>query len=65
MRIVVHTKYGVFEGTENEYNETEYKEIGCFLEKLSKLESFFLETDKGEIYMTQEMIADSLFVLEK
>ena len=65
MKIIAHTPYGVFEGVEREYNETEYEELACLLEKLPKLEYLCFNIDKGEIYMTQEMIADSLFVLEK
>ena len=65
MRIVAHTKYGVFEGVENEYDGEKYAEIGKFLEQIYKLEYFSFHTDKGEIYITKEMIADTLFVLEK
>jgi virulence-associated protein VapD len=65
MRIIAHTKYGVFEGTEREYDETEYEDIGLFLEKLPKMEYFSFETDKGKIYFTEEMINDTLFILEK
>jgi hypothetical protein len=65
MKIIVHTKYGVFEGVESEYREQKYLQTGQLLEKISKLEYFCFNTDKGEIYMTKEMIADSLFILEK
>jgi hypothetical protein len=65
MRIVAHTKYGVFKGVERDYNEQEYADIGKLLEKLPKLEYFSFMTDAGGVYMTKEMIADSLFVLEK
>jgi virulence-associated protein VapD len=65
MRIVAHTKYGVFEGVENEYDEEKYADIGKFLENIHKLEYFSFTTDKGEIYITKEMIADTLFILEK
>ena len=65
MRIVAHTKYGVFVGAKNEYDEEKYTEIGKFLEKVHKLDYFSFQVDKGEIYFTKEMIADTLFVLEK
>jgi hypothetical protein len=65
MRIIAHTKYGVFEGIEREYDKTEYENIGKFLEKLSKLDYFSFATDKGEVYMTEQMISDTLFILEK
>ena len=65
MKIIAHTKYGVFEGIEVEYDETEYKRIGKLLEYLPELEYFSFNTDKGELYMTKEMFADTLFILEK
>ena len=65
MKIIAHTKYGVFEGVENESDEEKYAEIGKFLEKLTDLKYFSFVTDKGEIYFTKEIIADTLFVLEK
>lgn len=65
MKIIAHTRYGVFEGKSVEYDETEYKRIGKLLEYLPKVEYFSFETDMGEIYMTKEMIANSLFILEK
>ena len=65
MRIIAHTKYGVFEGTETEYSETEYEDIELFLEKLPKMEYFSFGTDKGVIYFTKEIITDTLFILEK
>jgi hypothetical protein len=65
MKIIAHTKYGVFEGKSVKYSETEYKRIGKLLEYLPKVEYFSFETDNGEVYMTKEMIADTLFILEK
>ena len=65
MKIIAHTKYGVFEGVENEYDEKKYAEIEKFLEKIHKLEYFCLMTDKGQIYFASQMIADTLFVFEK
>ena len=65
MKIIAHTKYGVFEGIERKYDETEYENIGKLLEKLPKLEYFSFMTDKGEVYMTKQMINDTLFILEK
>ena len=65
MKIIAHTKYGVFEGVENEYDEEKYAEIGKFLEQIYKLEYFSFTTDKGEVYMTKEMINNTLFILEK
>ncbi len=65
MKIVAHTPHGVFNGKEIEYTEEQYKAIGSFLERLPQMKYFSLETPNGEIYMTKEMIDQSLFVLEK
>ena len=56
---------GVFEGTERVYDKTEYEDIRLFLEKLPEMEYFSFETDKGKLYFTKEMIADTLFILQK
>ena len=65
MKIIAHTKYGVFEGVEKEYNEKQYVQIGKLLEQLCDLKYFSFQTNKGEIYLTKEMIDDTLFILEK
>ena len=65
MKIIAHTKYGVFEGIEFEYTQEKYYATGKMLEKLCDLKYFSFQTDKGEIYLTKEMIADTLFILEK
>ena len=65
MKIIAHTKYGVFEGVEQDYDEEKYVKIGEFLGKLSDLQNFSFVTDKGEVFFTKEMISDTLFVLEK
>ena len=46
MKIIAHTKYGVFEGVKNEYDEKKYAEIGEFLGKVSDLKYFSFVTDK-------------------
>ncbi len=67
VKIITHTKYGVFKGAETKYSEAEYRKVGQFLEQVNKLEFeyFSFTTDEGEVYMSKEMINDSLFVLEK
>lgn len=67
MKIIAHTRYGVFEGKSVEYDETDYKGIGKILEHVvnPKAEYFSFETDTGEVFFTREMIANSLFILEK
>ena len=65
MRIIVHTKYGVFYGTESDYNESDYLEATSFLRRLNFLEYFKLTTDNGEVYLHKEIIDDSVFIIEK
>jgi len=65
MRIIVHTKHGVFYGIESDYNESDYLEATSFLKRLNFLEYFTLTTDDGEVYLPKEMINDSVFIIEK
>ena len=64
MRIVAHTKYGVFYGKEVDYDESEYRENSKFLQKLESMKWFCLGTNDGQVYFTKAMIDDSLFILE-
>ena len=65
MRIIAHTKYGVFQSKETEFTPTEYEKSTKFLEQIHNLEFISFETDDGELYMTKEMISDSLFIIQK
>ena len=65
MRIIAYTKYGVFNGVEEKYSEEKYEAITKFLEQIANLSYFSFVIETGEVYMTKEMIADSLFFLEK
>lgn len=65
MRMVVHTKYGVFYGSERDYDESDYLKATTFLEQLNSHEYFKLKTDDGKIYLPKGMIDDSVFILEK
>ena len=65
MNILAHTKYGVFQTTEAKYDEEDYKSISDFLERLPELKYLQFETDKGDVYFSKELIADSLFILQK
>lgn len=65
MRIVAHTKYGVFYGIEKDYDEYDYHNLSQWLERLGTSEYFSFGTDDGEIYLTKGMIDDSVFILEK
>ena len=65
MRIIAHTKYGVFQSKETEFTQKEYEQSTKFLEQIQDLEFVPFETDDGDLYMTKEMIADSVFILQK
>jgi hypothetical protein len=65
MKVIAHTKYGVFESIEKDATEEEFEEMDNFLKNLYISQWFTLDTDKGGIYFTKEMITDSLFILEK
>ena len=65
MRIIAHTKHGVFKSIETEYDEGEYTARGRFLDRVNELEYFSMKTDEGAVYMSKGMIDDTLFVLEK
>ena len=65
MNILAHTRYGVFRTSQVEYDEEGYTRISQFLEGLSELEYLQLETDGGDVYFSKELIADSLFILQK
>jgi hypothetical protein len=65
MRIVVHTKHGVFQGIEEDYTESSYLKLSEFLEKLASYEYFSFGTPNGSIYLTKAMIDDSVFIVEK
>lgn len=65
MRLVVHTKYGVFYGTEHDYDEAIYRELDNLLKEIKSTSYFSFETDGGEIYFPKGMIDDSLFIVEK
>ena len=65
MKVIAHTKYGVFESIEKAATEEEFEEMDNFLKNLYISQWFTLDTDKGGIYFTKEMITDSLFILEK
>jgi len=65
MNILVHTKYGVFETRQAKYNDKDYKSISDFLERLPELNYLQFETDEGDVYFSKELIADSLFILQK
>ena len=65
MKVIAHTKYGVFESIEKNATKEEFEGMEYLLENLHITQWFALDTHKGKIYFTEEMIADTLFILEK
>ena len=65
MKIVVHTKYGVFHSKEQDYDDELYEELRGMIDQLAKAKYFCFDSEKGMIFLTEKMIQDSLFVVEK
>lgn len=65
MKLIIHTKYGKFEGKERSYNEKEYNKMGDILTRMHKSEYLCFDTDDGEIYLTKAMIDDCIVELIK
>jgi hypothetical protein len=65
MKIIAHTKYGVFHGVEMPHEKEDWDKISNLLKEAKNLSYFSMGTDTGEIYFTPTMIQDTLFVLEE
>jgi|694.fasta_scaffold26997_11 hypothetical protein len=65
MKLIIHSKYGKFEGNEVPYDEKRYKELSNFLEQLHKFEVARFDTPNGELHMTNSMIDDCIIELIK
>jgi arginine repressor len=66
MKVVIHTKYGVFKSLEAKYKEEEFTKLTELLEKVHTVSHLFvINTSAGELYMSKDIIADSLFILQK
>ena len=65
MKIIAHTPQGVFTGKEIQYTEEHYKDVCCLLKKLPDLKYFCFETPNGEVYVTEQMISQSVFEVVK
>ena len=65
MKVIAHTRYGVFESIQKDATKEEVEEMEDLLENLHITNWFALGTNKGKLYFTKEMIADTLFILEK
>ena len=66
MRLEVYTKHGVFYGKDVEYNEETYDELLNFVKGLHEVDYLHFATNEDNtIYMTKNMINDSVFILKK
>jgi hypothetical protein len=65
MKLIIHSKYGKFEGNEVPYDEKKYEELSNFLEQLHNLEVVCFDTPNGELHMTKSMIDDCIIELIK
>ena len=65
MKLIIHTKYGRFEGKEQPFDQKKYDKISEFLMELHRLTTACFETADGEIYMTKEMLNDCIVQLIK
>ena len=67
MRIIAHTQYGVFEGKHGEATEEEFNSMQTFLrDNLYQSPYFkFMLANGSVVFLTKEMIANSLFILER
>lgn len=66
MKIIAHTKYGIFESCDQEYNEEEYEKLKEFMSEIASGGSYIsLQTDNGFVYLGKELIQDSLFIIQE
>lgn len=65
MKLVIHTKYGKFEGKEVPFDQKKYEQTGDALTKMHKAEYFCFDTEDGEVYMTKEMINNCIVQIIK
>ena len=65
MKIVIHTKYGIYKSKEQENSDQVYEELREFLSNIPNYKYISIETENGFMYMTSSMINESLFLLER
>lgn len=64
MKLIAHTQYGVFES--NDIPESEEYKVEEILNNIHKIVNYrFSLSTGGYIFFTKEMIANTLFILEK
>jgi len=65
MKLIIHTKYGKFEGKDHPFDQTKYDEISQFLTDIHRMQYACFDTENGEIFMTKPMIDDCIVELIK
>jgi hypothetical protein len=65
MKIIVHTKYGIFSSKEQDYEDKLYEELRGMIDQLAKAKYFCFDSENGMIFLTEKMIQESLFIIEK
>ena len=65
MKIIVQTKYGLYESKEQENTDEVYDKLREFLSNIPNYKYLSIETENGFIYMSSAMINESLFILER
>jgi hypothetical protein len=65
MKILIHTKYGVFSSKEQDYSDELYEELRSMVDKLSNAKYFCFDTENGMVFLTEKMIQETVFVVEK
>ena len=65
MKIIVQTKYGLYESKEQENTDEVYDKLREFLSNIPNYKYLSIETENGFIYMSSTMINESLFILER
>lgn len=65
MKIVAYTKYGAFETEPTEYSDEEYEKLQKFMVTVTDSKFLTLNTTEGFLYLPQQIIQDTLFVIEK
>jgi hypothetical protein len=66
MKIIAHTKYGVFESCHQEHTEEEFEKLQTFMSEIASGGSYIqLQTEDGFVYLGKEIIQDSVFIVQE
>jgi hypothetical protein len=63
MKIIAYTPQGTFES--KEFNDEVYLDTCNLLSRIVDMSYFSVETDKGKVYFAEQIIQQSVFVIEK